>query len=240
MLVWQEHRIWFSRVSEALRAERARRGVRRISRLDGIETILTLIRCQFSHVRLFHACRTEDVNQYYERGIIRHSDHTLARARRLIGSVAGMDSALVERAIIQTDRELDRDRVFLALDDRQFVRFAGQYLIYGSESILAIAATIVRLGGPNARPALKTIGIPTLFTCNVALELISEAGQRAIAESLYDAYRSAGGRPPKFASPVDHTVILRADVPPGAIKSHEHPRNVVDWHEGGATYSWRC
>ncbi|HXT14927.1 MAG TPA: hypothetical protein VN706_04815 [Gemmatimonadaceae bacterium] len=236
VLIWRDPATWFPIVRRALLGEKRRRNLERLPRAYAVDAIADALSRSIGAVRLFHGCRPEDVSQYYSLGFIRHADHIVDRARHVLGVRLGLSGEILERAIADTQLDLDRDRIFFVLDDRALLRYAGHYLIYGSESIMAIAATAIRLGGPNLQPRLRNIGIPTLFTCDVPWTLLDNARQSEIADTLYDEHRVTRGRQKSESGLRDHTVILRCDVPASVIVSHHHPPSIADWHESGRPY----
>ena len=239
LLVWQDPATWFPQVRRVLAAERYRRVLKHLPQPYAINAITIALGDHFDAIRLFHGCRPEHINQYYKRGFVRHDGDVIERARRVLGARFGLDSEILERAISETNLTLDHDRLFFALDDRALLRYAGHYLIYGSESIMSIAASVIHLGGPNLQPRLRTIGRPTLFVCDMPWALLDDVSKREIAESLYDEYRTVRGRQKRESGLRDHTVVMWHDVPPSSIVSHHHPARIVDWHENGREYVYQ-
>jgi hypothetical protein len=175
-----------------------------LSRGDAITTLTSNIGLVFTHVRLYHACRPVDVADYDDDGIRRHDGRVLDRARAVFRD-QGIPAGVIDAAIADTDLEIDQGRVFLALDDEHMVHYTGHYLIYGSEGVMSIAATLIGMGYPNAQRALARIGRPAMFTCDVPIRLLSATSRREIAEMLYYAYRQRRGRAPRSVGPSDHT-----------------------------------
>jgi hypothetical protein len=121
------------------------------------------------------------------------------------------------------------------LDGEHLVHQAGHYLIYGSETIMAIAATLMRMGYRNAQRALSESGRPMLIRCDLPMTLLGFDSRRELASALYEMYRRNRARLPRRVGSVDHTVVLYHDVPPEALHSHSEPTSIVDWHREART-----
>ncbi|MES2178012.1 MAG: hypothetical protein V4550_09125 [Gemmatimonadota bacterium] len=136
----------------------------------------------------------------------------------------------------ETDLTLDHGRVFLAFDAEHLIKHSGHYLIYGSESTMAIAATLTRMGYGDTQRTLAQIGKPALFVCEIPMNNLSFETRREIAATLYREHRRARGKVPNRVEAVDHTVVLREDVKAQWIRAHMEPAEITDWHRGGAPY----
>ena len=234
-LVWREITGWWPLIIEAIRTVRRRDGVRAARRDLAVDLMVPLLRQNFAALRLYHGCRPIDVRVYYTEGIRRHGPFILDRVRDVYRSQGVPDHA-IEAAIADTDLAVDRDRIFLALDDEQLIATAGHYMIYGSEAVMSVGAALMRLGYFDAQEKLLAIGQPMLLTCDVPFSLLQEHSVREVAESLYDEYRLARGRRPWRPCSRDHTVVVRSDVPATAIRCHTTPAVIPDWHRNGLPY----
>ncbi|HEU4454371.1 MAG TPA: hypothetical protein VFR81_14985, partial [Longimicrobium sp.] len=125
ILDWKDPKSWFPRAVSAMRAYRDQHQLTRLPRDEALECLISVIANEFTYVRVYHACRPVDVSSYYERGIIRHNDWLLDRAREFFRSFPEIPSDAVERAIVMTDLTSDHGRVFVVLDDRIFLTEAG-------------------------------------------------------------------------------------------------------------------
>lgn len=238
VLAWGEIDAWWPIVPSALSLVRQRDGVRRVKGERAIDAIVPLLYSRFSHVRLFHGCRPVDVKVYYRDGLRRHGPAILDQARRIFRA-QGIPGPSIETAIADTALHIDQGRVFLALDDRSLINHAGHYMIYGSEAVMAVGATLVRQGYPGAQAALMQVGRPTLLTCELPLSSLSDHSVRQLAESIYDEHRLARGRQRSVARRRDHTVVVHADIPGTAVRSHRTPPAIPDWHRGGISYRYK-
>lgn len=237
-MAWGEISAWWTIVPSALSLVRQRDGIRRVNGELAVDAIVPLLYSHFSHVRLFHGCRPVDVSAYYRDGLRRHGPGILTQARRIFRA-QGIPGASIEAAIADTDLRIDQDRVFLALDDRSLVKHTGHYMIYGSEAVMSVGAALIRQGYRDAQTALTKIGRPTLLSCELPLSTLSRHSVRQLAESLHDEHRQCRGRQPAVARVRDHTVVVHADIPGAAVRSHHTPPAIPDWHRGGIIYRYK-
>jgi hypothetical protein len=228
-LVWREVDGWWPVVLEALALVRQRDGRHAVRRELALNELHSLLQKRFSHVRLFHGCRPSHAEEYYRYGIRRHDQFVLDRARAIF-SDQGIPTGDIEIAIANTDLRTDQGRIFLALDEKDLIANAGHYMIYGSESVMAVGADLIRLGYHDAQAKLSRIGRPALFTCDLPVGLLLDRYVREIAESLYSQYRLSRGRRPRYPALRDHTVVVHADIPASALVSHTSPIFIPDWH----------
>jgi hypothetical protein len=220
---------------EGIKEVRRRDGVRAAPRHTAVDIIALLFRERFRRVRLFHGCRPVEVDGYYREGVRRHGLFVLDRARRVFRA-HGVPDKDIETAIADTDLHVDEGRVFLVLDGDELIEHGGHYLIYGSEGVMAVAASLQRLGYADAQDVLRMIGCPALLTCDVSLALLQDYSIREIAESCYEEYGICRGRRPRRPGPRNHTVIVHADIPAAAVRGHTIPSEIADWHRGGSRY----
>ncbi len=179
----------------------------------------------------YHGCRPESVDSYYRDGVqsanVRRIDD---EARKLFVSPAfpGLTQTAVNGAIAQLETRFDH-LVNVIIDDRVLLQSAGHYLIYGSERIQSIA---VRLP-INARQALKQIGRPTIFEIGLPWDALTDRTMDGLISTLRSHLHII--RRHKVVPLLDFTVNV-LHVPPAWIRTHEHPAEIVDMHEGMSIY----
>jgi hypothetical protein len=71
--------------------------------------------------------------------------------------------AAVESVMEGANDAKEHGKLYVALDDRHLLNYCGHYMIYGSEHVGAIAASLTRKYRRDYGSALKRIGIPTLL-----------------------------------------------------------------------------
>ena len=185
----------------------------------------------FTAMRACHATRTADVSSYYREGL-RPLDplvvHERARAIFLSGSFPELSAADLDRAIDAVGSDLRESRVFFEANERLLVDLGGHYLLYGGEYLVAIAANLSRLR--DYRQALKRLGEPTMFICDVPLidigrgillEFAGMALEIMFEEILErDSFKPDWRRGAGF--PIHRTLA------PNHIVGHYHPTHIRD------------
>ena len=206
----------------------------------------------YDQVRLFHGCRPVDVTSYYTCGL-KPLDCTHANAAAyttfLSGASPELTRADVDAAIAEVGPDLREGRVYFCFDGRELVEYCGHYLIYGSEYLCAVGASLMRLHqrrdgwSPDYREALKRVGIPTLFVVDLPLILLRRSAIREIAEALLAGVDLTQGVADGALqeAPADRSGFWTDQVVPTAhIAGHTHPECIPDWHTlGGGLYRWR-
>jgi len=183
----------------------------------------------FKAVVAYHACRPGAPHIVAAEGL------RVLDPRRLQEDALALFDA-PEESILASIEELDvatrEGVVHLALDDVFLIQRCGHYLIYGSETMQGIAANLQRRTGRDAFGALRSRGIPTIFVCELPLQLLDPGDVLALAAtSLTKALESTiAGHPPP--SSIDFTLTLKKAVPPHYIVRHYHPDVIPNPHEG--------
>jgi hypothetical protein len=182
----------------------------------------------YSGVVVYHACRAEDISSYYERGLMTLDRQDLfgrARALFLSGEFPELDSQDLERACAELT-EVDDGRVFVALDWRDLLDECGHYLIYGSESLCGIAASLNRYGGRDYHQVLKLIGTPTLFRLRLQFDAISRPQLRWLVEAI--RANIVGVRRGDEPSRIDFTFRVLGSLSGESVLGHSHPTHIRD------------
>jgi hypothetical protein len=191
-------------------------------------SMLKAVRETYRDLTVFHAARPLKVDTYYREGL-RLADHTkqtsVARTIFLSGKFPEIDEAAFKTAAEQLS-DIDNGQSYVSLDKRTFLKDCGHYLIYGSEHVCGIAASLTRNGLRDYRQVLKQFGRPTIFTISLPINTASEADLLEFAELLHEWVPRvrARRRPPK----VDFTFMLHINLPSEFILSHDHPTVIID------------
>jgi hypothetical protein len=191
---------------------------------------------EYDEIVSFHAARPLDPASYYATGIeLGDVERMNARAREIFLS-AGYPSItppIVDKAIADASTIHDKT-LFAVLDEREV---SGHYLIYGSEHICGIAASMSRDVPMDCRQILKNFGTPTLFRISVPLDLIPEIQIQQLAEYLlrmvWDERRS------KLAPRIDWSLILKNSIPATCMVDHVHPERIPDPLQYYFPYSYK-
>lgn len=189
---------------------------------------------QYSSFVAYHACRPVDVSSYYRDGlrVACHSD--LARAALEVFASGQFPELSRDDVLAASEQmsDIDDDKLYVMLDDRDLIEYCGHYLIYGSEYLTAIAAHLSDIYGCDYRQHLKSMGRATVFEVELPFEWMPEEYQMCLASDLSRAVFHD-----EPAHEIDFTVTLSRPVPPECIRSHQHPMRIRDpflglaWHE---------
>ncbi len=140
------------------------------------------LRSRYRALRAVHGTRTANVPKLYHEGLlpmVPELMHAQAREIFLGGKFPELTESLLQQAIEAVGSDLREGRVWFEANEEMLIAQAGHYMLYGSEYVTAIAAHL--LGNRDYRQVLKNYGKPTLFVCDVPLELISEGILREFA-----------------------------------------------------------
>lgn len=187
---------------------------------------------QFRYMRGFHGCCPINVDSYYDKGI---TPLCFRNANKWIKSFFSekfpeVENKIIIQSIDEMSNELNirENRVYFVLDDKFLISECGHYLLYGSEYILSVFATIESKTRKSFREHLLNIGQPTIFICNIPIELISEGTKKELAQCLIRKICSENrnNSPQKenlnFGFPIYNTL------PSTQIINHYHPQNIID------------
>ena len=124
--------------------------------------------CQYTHIRVYHACRQTNIDEYLQNGIHdfnRQEAYNITKSRLI---QCGID----EQTIIEMFNEhWDKyphhfNKICVSISKDELLDKSGHYLVYGSEFINGIAAQLF------CQHKLKQIGVPTIFVCDVEISII--------------------------------------------------------------------
>ena len=150
-----------------------------IEKIHGYETdmksnLAERLHEKFDAMRAYHGARPTNVQSYYEHGIrIMDPADIEQRARDvfLTGAFPELSADEIEGAIAAVPRDHRKREAYFEASKRELEDFCGHYMLYGSEFVTGVAAGL-GCSSPDYRQVLKTIGTPTVFVCDVPLDLI--------------------------------------------------------------------
>lgn len=194
-----------------------------------------------THFASYHACRTENVGEYYYKGILPMAAEEVRErfSRMFAGPPHFVDPAALEAAIAEVSTATREGNVHVVLDDRGFLDDCGHYLVYGGEYLHALAANVPGRG-LELRDALRESGRATILCCHLPFSLLPERERLVdcmVAQHGYWVTHSASD-----PTDLDFTVTLKRRVPANAVKSHFHPVRIRDpyvwkiWNDESRTY----
>lgn len=191
---------------------------------------------EYRAFRAGHATRTNDVGQFYRHGLrYLRPDEIEERARGIFlnDQYPSAKEARLQEAIADIDaRKTAGGRagwLYFAADERSLITRmggSGHYLVYGSEYLYCLG--IRTIGDRETQNALKSIGRPTMFVCDIPMSMmrphtLSEFGGMII-EYLFCELASLDCY---TLSPGSGTALsIAEDLPGECIVGHYHPAGV--------------
>ncbi|MCF2501355.1 hypothetical protein L0661_23760 [Dyadobacter sp. CY357] len=201
-----------------------------------------------TYIKAYHGCRVENAGVYHRYGILVNNPDDLAiQVKRLVNEEDRLASfrPRIEQMLLEfKNLSYDRERLYLALDDRILTDRDGHYLIYGSESILGIL-------GEDAHEVLSKRGIPTLVHVQLPIRLVAAGDRMELAKTLIQEWtRIIVNLPSKVSKSEvpkkDLTFCLQENVSPNLIVAHSHPKRIHDplhygiWHKAAKIVCASC
>lgn len=189
-----------------------------------IDVVSQVVLESYTEIFTYHACRTNNVNSYYENGIIPLAPpEAHAEFREKFCSIASQQE--IDSAIAAVSTQTREGVVHTAVDDRVFFESSGHYLIYGGEYLHCLAVHLP--GDPQKhRDILKEHGKATVLVCKLPFSVLSEIDclvQFMLADHFF---RIAHSRDEVIV--LDHTIFMSENIQPKYIVSHYHPTRIVD------------
>ncbi len=113
-------------------------------------------------------------------------------------------------------------KIYFSLDDRILPR--RDFLKYGSEYLAVIAHKLKRMTGEDCPALLKTIGIPTVFVCDLPISNVATSSVHNLSGKLLECLFEEYVRLQEEVTEVDFTFPISIKLPPSMIVSHYHPQ----------------
>jgi len=193
---------------------------------------------EFRAFRAAHGTRTNDLASFYRQGLrVLRAEEIEDRARSIFlnGQAQYATEERLEeaiRAIGARDRSRGREGVlyFCACEDELFRDYgAGHYLTYGSEYLYCLGIRVMNTW--ETKRALKELGRPTLFVCDIPMDLIGSGTLREFSGMIleYMFCELVEGLDAHALSPGSGSALsLRCDLPATCIVGHYHPTTIHD------------
>ena len=197
----------------------------------------------YSHIRVFHACRTADIQSYRKEGVtLRCKDDQVKRFRDIFlsGSFPELSETMLQESIAKLEGS-DPDGILdLGLDDKWIIEITGHYLIYGSEYLHSLVSQlpIDREKRDQYHAVLRHIGTPTFLLIDLpnTREYASDGTLwQLIPEMIMNwVYNVAHSRIESGA--LDFTFTIRKPLPAEHICGYLRPPRIPDPHMGWKVY----
>jgi hypothetical protein len=196
----------------------------------------------YTHIRVYHACRTTDTRFYYLRGlqVLRREELRQMAVRIFVTPrFPEISEGMIEKAIADAWLDKRDERVFVGLDDRYLIRYCGHYLIQGSERLMGLAVRLKPMTGKDYIHVLRNLGTPTMFVCELPFSLITEHEARQLSGIIVERLFEEMLLGKRLDRQLSFTIKSRNDIPPACIKRHYHPDGIPDPHNHGTVYYWK-
>lgn len=172
---------------------------------------------KYTHLRAYHGARCLDESAYMREGIHTFDKNALADYVKNICRITGVDERKIMEAFDKKLKDETRDdppRVWLSGTKANLLDGAGHYLIYGSEFVVSVFSDAL-----HDFAALKTVGVPTIFACDIPIE---DIGKKWWMPSIVDSIRCGDNN---IGFPVDKVL-------PENIVGIMHPTRIKDPFNG--------
>lgn len=181
------------------------------------------------YIQAYHACRTLDLGDYYINGIkIPDKDHYYRLLNvyydKLKHKLTASEYSEIKKYVANTEAE---NGIFFCLDDKELVRYASHYLVYGCEKLFS--AFVNALGYKAYNLLGDTIGIQTIFVMDIPIKLLNEPEKESLCISLI---RNWGYHLEDLE--IQHGLSIKShkNIQPDCIIDHFHPKKGIDTHRG--------
>jgi len=162
--------------------------------------------------------------------------HDEIRSRFLNGRFKNIGEAQLELAIAEIgehETSLRSQKLFFEAGQDHLVDHCAHYMLHGSEYLHCLA---IRLGLPEstARSHLRSEGRPTVFICDVPIELLKDSTLREFAGTALEYLFEEEMRPQDFQPGLHRGsgFSIHERLPAEAILGHFHPARMRDPHRG--------
>jgi hypothetical protein len=195
--------------------------------LPGIPELLIGFKETYPKVRMFHACRTNNIASYLEKGLRLHnSEEQLQRAKDIFISdrFPQLTEDLINRAANILDQQGRGNKVSFGLDDMNLITHDQNYIEYGGEYIFRIAQYLTSMTNVDCKKILHEIGVPTILVCDIPVIMIPESvifnlfADELIRYTILYPYKGKGPRPS-----TNFGISLERDIPSNLISSYYQP-----------------
>lgn len=196
--------------------------------------------CRFDLFRSYHGCRPLVFDSYFCDGLLPLTRERLtAIAFDLFeGSVPRVEIEILSR---RSNLDLRLGHIFFTADQDELIQHCGHYLIYGPEALCCLWRDDHDRATPRFRESQerhRQRGVPTVFTCDVPIQLIPAEGLRDLVHTLVTNYfrlESLRPMPPnEWGRNWGYSINER--LPAEYLRTHVHPAVIPDPLRGYSRY----
>ena len=178
---------------------------------------------EYDYVRAYHGCRPTDIESYYKSGLLPADPKSLQDlATKYFLNPPRITEETLIRAVQVAEGQFRGGKIYFAFDARILTSSSSHYLEYGSEYLAVIAQELRRMTGENCPGLLKTIGIPTIFACDLPISNMPQSVHHLSGKLMVCLFEEFV-RPQWEVPSIDFTITISVKLPPTLIASHYHP-----------------
>lgn len=183
-------------------------------------------------IRAFHCTRVETPASFNENGILAKDlnellDELFALLKVHVPSVSYSDIEAASKKAFPNESPRST-AVNVGIDDRFLIDRCGHYLLYGSESILAVVRQLEEAMGQDLAYLLKTRGNPTVVEVDIPIDMLDAPTQLALAREILFTYAYNSFHKKNEARQLDFGIRLQDGVPSQWVAGSYHPINIRD------------
>ena len=183
-------------------------------------------------IRAFHYTRVETPASFNENGILAKDlnellDELFALLKVNEPSVSYSDIEAASKKAFPNESPRS-NAVYVGIDDRFLIDLCGHYLLYGSESILAVVRQLEELIGQDLAYLLKTCGNPTVVEVDIPIDMLDAPRRSALAREILFTYAYNSFHKKNEARHLGFSIMLQDGVPPEWVAGSYHPINIRD------------
>lgn len=184
----------------------------------------------FNEVIVYHACRPEKIEDYYQFGIKPLCPEEVQKQfRKNFSPYATQEE--INKAIESLPLDTRDGVVHVVLDDREL---SGHYLIYGGEYQNCLS---IHLPGASetTRDILKNLGKATVFVCRIPFSFVDDIEYLASSMIADHCFRIAHNR--EDVCEIDYTITIDGTISPNNIIGHYCPEKIEDPYKHGRVWN---
>lgn len=183
-------------------------------------------------LRAAHATRVSDLSPFYTQGLrpLDPADFD-SRAKELFvddpasgGSLIKLNAAIAE-VNAHGSSGARAGWLYFCADERELIRDAGHYLVYGSEYLYCLGIRTTTTS--STKRIMKSVGRPTMLVCDIPMDLIGrhtlEEFSGVMLEAVFNELLGLEG-----AGFSGSALSLQGSVPARCVVGHYHPETVKD------------
>jgi len=197
------------------------------------------LKSHYKYILAYHGCRPTNISSYYQSGLLMLDKKKYNELFMRIfnkNDFKEISQEHLEEAIQEMNNSQREDQLYLTIDDRGLLEDAGHYMIYGSEYIMSLTASLSGILNYDYIPYLRNIGNPTIFKIKIPLSIIQTSDLQELLPCFFRQWVYNKSRGIVTTHPLDFSFLLKENILPENIIEHYHPKEIRDYHQRGQIY----